>query len=365
MSLMARMLKQSKGNANASVLSKSKFFGEKEQTPTSASALNIILSGCYTGGFAAGLTQIAGPSKHFKSNMGLALAAAYLKRYEDSVMLFFDSEFGATPKYFESFGIDNERVIHEPIKNIEELKFRIMKYLDAEKEKDKENCIKKGDKVFIFIDSVGNLASKKEVEDAIKENAAADMTRAKQLKSLWRILTPYLTMLDLPCVAINHTYQTQEMYSKTVVSGGTGNMYSSDTIITVGRQQEKDGKELTGYNFILCAEKSRFVREQSKIPLEVRFDGGINPFSGLLEIALHTGHVIKPKVGWFSRSRIEGDKSWRRAETNCEEFWKPVLEDESFMEAVHKMYRLGETKMIDGEPAEEMDIDPDTGEVLE
>jgi ribosomal protein L21E len=40
--------------------------------------------------------------------------------------------------------------------NIEELKFDISKQLQE---------IKKGDKVIIFIDSVGNLASKKEVKD--------------------------------------------------------------------------------------------------------------------------------------------------------------------------------------------------------
>ncbi len=36
--------------------------------------------------------------------------------------------------------------------------------------------------VIIVVDSVGNLASKKEVDDALEGKSVADMTRAKQMK---------------------------------------------------------------------------------------------------------------------------------------------------------------------------------------
>ena len=64
------------------------------------------------------------------------------------------------------------------------------------------------------------MASKKEVEDALDEKSVADMSRARVMKSLWRIVTPHLTTKDIPCVAVNHTYQTMEMFSKSVMSGG-------------------------------------------------------------------------------------------------------------------------------------------------
>jgi len=72
-------------------------------------------------------------------------------------------------------------VIHTPIMNIEDLKFDVIAQLEE---------VKKGDKLIIVIDSIGNLASKKEVEDAKDQKAVADMTRAKQLKSLFRMVTP-------------------------------------------------------------------------------------------------------------------------------------------------------------------------------
>jgi RecA/RadA recombinase len=175
--------------------------------------------------------------------------------------------------------------MHIPIMHIEELKFDIAKRLDE---------IKRGDKIIIFIDSVGNLASKKEVEDALNEKAVADMTRAKALKSLFRIVTPHLTTKDIPCIVVNHTYMEQGMFPKAIVSGGTGIYYSSNAIWIIGRSQEKGNDGIEGYNFTINIEKSRFVKEKSKMTFQVMFDSGVSKWSGLLDAALESGHVIKP-----------------------------------------------------------------------
>lgn len=193
-----------------SVLNESKFFN-KDMIKTDIPIMNVALAGSLDGGLVPGLTTIAGPSKHFKTSISLLLAKAYLDKYPEAALLFYDSEFGSPGSYFSAFGIDLNRVVHTPIMNIEELKFDLIAQLES---------IDRKDKVIILIDSVGNLASKKEVDDAIDGKSVADMSRAKQMKSLFRMITPYLTKKDLPLIAINHTYKTQEMYSKDVVSGG-------------------------------------------------------------------------------------------------------------------------------------------------
>ena len=53
------------------------------------------------------------------------------------------------------------------------------------------------------------------------------------------------------------------------MSGGTGVTYSANTVFFMGRQQEKKGTEIEGYNFILNVEKSRFVKEKSKLPISI------------------------------------------------------------------------------------------------
>src|SRR5210317_804909 len=212
MSIMDKLKKNSKIK-ETSILSKSILFAEKDIITTEVQMVNVALSGDIDGG----LTVLAGPSKHFKTSFALLMGAAYLKQYEDAVMLFYDSEFGSPQSYFESFGIDTSRVLHTPITDVEQLKFDLVGQLEN---------IERGDKVIVVIDSIGNLASKKELEDALNEKSVADMTRAKALKGLFRMVTPYLTMKNIPLLAVNHTYQEIGLFPKAVVSGGTGIYYS-------------------------------------------------------------------------------------------------------------------------------------------
>lgn len=196
MSLLDRLKKASRIELT-DTLSKSEIFNHKDVVQTHVPALNIALGGSLDGGLMPGLTMIAGESKHFKSIYALICAKAYLDKYADAVLLFYDSEMGAGTKYFESLDIDPERVLHTPITDIEQLKFDVVAQLEE---------VKRGDHLIIIVDSVGNLASKKEVEDALNEKSAADMTRAKQLKSLTRLITPHLNLKNIPMVIINHIY---------------------------------------------------------------------------------------------------------------------------------------------------------------
>jgi RecA/RadA recombinase len=318
------------GSIKSDILADSKLLHARDMIKTDIPIINVAFSGDLNGGYTSGLTVLAGPSKHFKSAMALHALKAFQNKYKDSVCLFYDSEFGITTQYLESFNIDTSKVLHVPIKNVEELKFDIVAKLEY---------IKRTDNVFILIDSVGNLASKKEVEDAKDEKSVADMSRAKSMKSLFRIVTPYLTINDIPLFAVAHTYDTQEMFSKKVISGGTGILYSSNTAFIIGKSQIKDGKNITGYNFILNAEKSRYVKEKSKFPFAVDMNEGISKFSGLLELALESGHIIKPSNGWYSNSSTPDKKL--RAKDLDDEFWNPILNDTSFNSWINNRYKYG------------------------
>jgi len=334
MSIMDKLKKNSKVK-ETSVLSESEFFTGKDMIPTKVPMINVALSGDVDGGLTPGLTVLAGPSKHFKTSFALMMASAYLDCYQDAVLLFYDSEFGSPQEYFETFGIDTNRVLHTPVVNIEELKFDLINQL--------ENIDKK-DKVIIIIDSIGNIASKKEVEDAMNEKSVADMSRAKQLKSLFRMTTPYLTMRDIPCVAINHTYKEQGLFPKDIVSGGTGVYYSADNIWIIGRQQDKQGTEIKGYHFVINVEKSRYVKEKSRIPISVSWEGGVQHWSGLLDVALDGGYVGKPSNGWYCRiDRSTGelvDPKSRERDTLTAEFWEPILEGTDFKEYIRNRFSI-------------------------
>ena len=341
MSIMDKLKKNSKVK-QTSILSESKFFNNRDMIPTEVPMINAALSGDINGGLAPGLTVLAGPSKHFKTSFALIMASAYLKKYPEAVLLFYDSEFGSPQTYFETFGIDTTRVLHTPITNVEELKFDIIGQLEA---------LERDDKVVVVIDSVGNLASKKELEDAINEKSVADMSRAKALKGLFRMCTPYLAMKNIPLIAVNHTYKEIGLFPKDIVSGGTGIYYSADNIWIIGRRQNKTGTEVTGYDFIINIEKSRYVKEKAKIPISVSWEGGVERWSGLLDIALGGNYVAKPSNGWYCRvDRETGElvePKVRLKDTLESKFWDPIFADTDFADYIKNGYQIGGNSIIE------------------
>ena len=346
--LMEKILKNSP-TKYTSILSESPSFNEKDIIPTDVYAINIAFSGELNGGVRSGLTLLAGPSKCYKTNVALVCVRAYLNKYKDAVCILYDSEGGSTPEYLLSQGVDPQRVVHIPVEHLEMLKFDIVKQLKE---------IERGDKVIIVIDSIGNTASLKELQDALDEKTVAEMQRAKVIKGLFRMVTASLVNKDIPCIAVCHTYETMELYSKQVISGGTGLIYSANQAFIIGKAQEKNGTELVGWNFTLNVEKSRFVKEKSKLPFRVLYDSGIQKYSGLLDIAVEANVVVKPSLGWYSKVDKDGvveDKKYRAKETDTEDFWKSIFEDGILNEYVKKKYKLTHSAEIeDNEEIEEI-----------
>lgn len=350
MSALMDKIKKNTTIMGTAMLKESKIFGNKDMITTPVPMINVALGGDIDGGLTPGLTVLAGPSKHFKTLFALVMGAAFLKKYEDGVVLFYDSEFGTPIKYFESLNIDMSRVIHTPVTDIELLKQDIMVQLKGFDRKDK---------VMIIVDSVGNLASRKEVDDALDGKTVVDMTRAKAMKSLFRMVTPHLTIKDIPMITINHTYQTMEMFSKAVVSGGTGIYYSADTIWIIGRQQDKDDKtkQIDGYHFIINIEKSRYVREKSKIPISVSYEQGINRWSGFLELALEAKIIGKPLAGRYERIDADGVFFGPRYKEDDiisnDAFWEDVLNTTNFRDWIREKYSVsGAGSLIQNSPEE-------------
>ena len=137
-----------------------------------------------------------------------------------------------------------------------------------------------------------------------------------------------------------------------LVGGGTGSYYGADNIWILGRQQEKDSdNKIAGYNFVINVEKSRFVKEKSKILVNVTHKEGINKWSGLLDVALEGGFVVKPKNGRDAvadpeTGEIKGkDMKESDIESNSE-IWKALLSDERFTNFIRSKYKLATNNLI-------------------
>jgi hypothetical protein len=334
----------------------SEVFDPTDVVPTGIPMIDVALSGSFDNGMMPGVTVLAGKSKMFKTGFALLLARAFLKKYPEGYILFYDSEFGSPPSYFKSFGIPLDRVIHTPVTELEELRHDIVTQI---------NQLSRKDKVFIVVDSIGNLPSHKETEDAAKGSDAGDMgLRAKVTKSVFRVASAKVNLKHIPMVVIAHTYKTMEMYATDVVAGGTGPYYNADNLWIIGREadKDKDTREIHGYRFNLKIDKSRYVREGVKIPIDIAFDGGINKWSGLLDEALEGGFVAKVKKGnsnayaLVDRATGELIEPYMKLEgiESSEVTWTGLLKDADFRDYVKAKYTLsggllmGEDEHVDG-----------------
>ena len=321
----------------AALMSDTTFFNEKEYVHTGYPIIDVAFSAKLNGGFSPGVTIIAGESKSFKTMLMLLCLSKFQEKYSEGVALLYDTEYGITPEYLETNNIDPTRVLHIPVDDLEQLKFDLAKRLDV---------ITNKDKVFIGVDSLGMIASKKEVEDALNEKSVADMTRAKANKGLFRMITSKVTKKGIFFFAIQHTYQEIGLYPKAIVSGGTGQIYAANTIFIISKAQVKDNDGLAGFRFTLNIEKSRYVREKAKLPFIATFDEGILKWSAIFDLAVEAGFVEKVSQGWWARvdpetGEVEEGKFREKAILDDDEFFEKLVENEKFKQFVNKKYSFG------------------------
>ena len=363
---MSSLLSKIKKNSvikGAEVINKSSHF-QDEFCSTGICALDIILSArAVDGGFSPGLLILGAPKAHFKSALAFNMIASYLKKHEDSVCIFYDSEHGVSLEGLNSMGVDTDRVVHIPIASIEDIKQDMTNQLAN---------IETGEKVIFLIDSLGMLASTKEAKDALEGKVSVDMTKAKELGSLARLITPPLAQKKLTCIAINHVYQDiSSMYGGKINSGGEKLQYAASSIVHISKSQIKDGTDLEGFKFTLIADKSRYVREKMRIPLNVTFDKGIHKWSGLFDLALTLGWIIAPKQGWYmavdknTGEELLPSNVRRAAIENDDAFWEKMF-DKGFSEDIYQTYSLTGNKinknLIEGNVALSQEVSQDEGE---
>ena len=201
-------------------------------------------------------------------------------------VLFIDTEHSVSRDSLKNFGIDPgvDKLKLVSSNNIEDLKFFLTKFLDGLKKEKMDGA--EIPKIIILLDSIGQLASDKEKSDALEGKIKTDMTRAKAIKQMFRIINSDLGYLRIPMVATNHTYDTTDFFPEQVMSGGKGAEYSASTIIFLSIAKLKTGNEddldlnASGVIVTAKARKNRMAKPK-KIKFEIDHSYGTNRFKGL------------------------------------------------------------------------------------
>lgn len=334
-SSLIKKLKKSSTIEDTCLFSESDFYTVIEQVPTPFPLINLALSGkVFTGGISRGVTILAGESRSGKTIFMLLCLKAYLDFHEDSIGLLWDSEFSLTPDYLKSFDIDTDRVLVSRVADLDTFKIDIVTQL---------NNIEKGDHVFLGCDSLGGLASTKETKDALESKVIADVgNRSKTSKSIMRIIVPLVNMKEVPFFGITHSYNTIEIYSKQIVSGGTSLMYAANTVLLFSRRKNQN-KDEAGYEFVIKIEKSRFCKDTIKLPLVAPENGRFKKWSSMYDLAVE--HKFIKSGAWVEipcLSEYEDKKVRRKDIEDSDEFWNKIFTLTDFKDVLEKYVAVGQ-----------------------
>ena len=268
------------------------------------------------------ITALAGETSTGKTYIALGIASKFLRDNPDAVVLYFDSEQAVTSDMFKNRGIDPKRIAVFPVSTVEEFRHQAItivdKYLSLPKQEQKPT--------FIILDSLGMLSTSKEMTDTAEGKDTKDMTRAQIIKATFRVLTVKLGVAKIPLLMTNHTYQSMGMFPTAELAGGQGLKYAASTILFLSKRKDKNSDGEVIGNIIHCKlYKGRFTKENSMVDLRLNYETGLDPYYGLVDIAVTAG--IFKKIS----TRIElpdGSKTFEKTIYDNPEkyFTKDILE---------------------------------------
>ena len=268
-------------NPLGSVMNQSNFSEVTEWIHTGNYHLNACLSGSLFNGWPNNRScSIAGPSGTGKTFLMLnSVREAINMGYN---VIYYDSEAAVDREQMEKFGIDTSLVNYQPVNTVQDFRTSVTTIT----QKMQEIKRKGGEipKIMIVLDSAGNLATSKEIDDAASGSDKSDMTRSKVLKSIFRIIMTPLADLKIPFLFTNHTYQTQDFISRQVAGGGTGPQYAASIVLMLNKAQLKEGAEKVGIVVTAKPDKNRFAKPHP-VKFHLHFSEGMNPYVGLEQYA--------------------------------------------------------------------------------
>ena len=301
---------------------------------TGSKALNAIISGSLHKGVPIGrITGFAGPSGAGKTLIiNKVLANAQKKGY---IAVIWDSEVAVDKQSAKNVGMDLKKTKYYPVETIEDCRNQISTFLD--------NVIALNDpelKFIISIDSLGNLASSKEIEDARKGKDAADVgQRAKATKSMMRAITYKAAKAGVPILFSNHIYEGMEMFPSLIKNqaGGKGPIYLASVLVQLSTRNEKVSENpdeqsiaiannVSGVTMSAMTVKNRIVPPFLKTELYLNFKTGLDENTGLFDLALALGVIQQNGKTYTFNGESVG---YRKNIEKDSQFWNkvcPVLE---------------------------------------
>jgi recombination protein RecA len=262
-------------------------------------ALNYLISGDFNKGIPLGkVTVFAGESGAGKSFICSGNIVRHAQEQGIFVVLV-DSENALDEAWLHALSVDTseDKLLKLNMAMIDDVARTIHEFMKEYKTMDEENR----PKVLFVIDSLGMLLTPTDINQFEAGDLKGDMGRKpKALTALVRNCVNMFGSYNVGLVATNHTYASQDMFDPDdKISGGQGFIYASSIVVAMRKLKLKtdaDGNKTTTVNGIRAAckiMKTRYAKPFESVQVEIPYETGMSPFSGLVDLAEAKGLLKK------------------------------------------------------------------------
>jgi recombination protein RecA len=269
-------------------------------------ALNRALSGDFKRGVPlAKITLFAGPSGSGKSFIaGNITKQAQLQGYH---VVYLDSEHAIDVEYLSKIGcnIDPENLTYISVATIEDVNATLSEFFaNYKKAFGKDNL--DAQKTLIVLDSLAMLSSSTEMENYDKGVIKGDQGQlAKRRKAMLRLALGQIGRLPISLLITDHVYPQDIMLGDGAWAITNSTKFSCSIIGIVTKLKLKEDGEVTGVRMRFETYKSRFAKLGTKVELEVPYNSGMSPVTGLLELLEEMKVIAKgtqpgEKLNWVA-----------------------------------------------------------------
>lgn len=269
-------------------------------------ALNRALSGDFKKGVPlAKITLFAGPSGSGKSFIaGNITKQAQVQGYH---VVYLDSEHAIDVDYLGKIGcnIDPEHLTYISVATIEDVNSTLSEFFaNYKKAFGKDNL--EAQKTLIVLDSLAMLSSSTEMENYDKGVIKGDQGQlAKRRKAMLRLALGQIGRLPISLLITDHVYPQDIMLGDGAWAITNSTKFSCSIIGIVTKLKLKEDGEVTGVRMRFETYKSRFAKLGTKVELEVPYNRGMSPFTGLLEMLQDMQVIAKgtqpgEKLNWVA-----------------------------------------------------------------
>jgi RecA/RadA recombinase len=288
-------------------------------------ALNYLISSDFNRGIPLGkVTVFAGESGAGKSYICSGNIIKHAQQQGIFVVLV-DSENALDEKWLTDLGVDTseDKLLKLNMAMIDDVAKTISEFMKEYKTMPEETR----PKVLIVIDSLGMLLTPTDVNQFEAGEMKGDMGRKpKALTSLVRNCVNMFGSYNVGMVCTNHTYASQDMFDPDdKISGGQGFVYASSIVVAMKKLKLKtdaDGNKTTTVNGIRAAckiMKTRYAKPFETLQVEIPYETGMNPTSGLVDLFEAKG-LLKKEGNSLVYTTPDGEiiKQFRKAWQNNE-----------------------------------------------